>query len=370
MKENKIKEAFSYIRAPEGVLREVNMKIEQTEAKNKHEKPRRYGKLIPIAIALAAILALSVAAYGFMHSDFYKNAFGTGVESQTVGNIDLYDADGNYVKSDFVPSYERVEVDDAKAEELVGGAVTPINKPFELNDYTVTILDALMDDNGLGMVTVEIEHPEGHTKYSDWYMEKIPPYCENEYFMTCDGENYPADCALIADKSTETKAHLIYYLSPLCEADSHKDLKYVFMAATELGRSISNKSVIKPKGEAQYTIDELFDTIEIPIAVEKRVETSTLVWNGRTMRISPLGATFSLDDIPIPADREFTSFVITYDDGAKYIVKDDSHSNMDGGIKDDAGNVRVLFNRLVDVDEIESISITTQDGVERIFTRP
>ena len=79
MKVNKIKEAFSYIRAPEGVLREVNMKIEQ-EAKI-HERPKRYGRLFPVAAILAAVLALSVAAYGFVHSDFYKNAFGTGVES-------------------------------------------------------------------------------------------------------------------------------------------------------------------------------------------------------------------------------------------------------------------------------------------------
>ena len=70
MKENKIREAFSKIRAPEGVLLEVNMKISESETRRKHEKPRRYGKLIPIAAAIAAILALSAAAYGFMHSDF------------------------------------------------------------------------------------------------------------------------------------------------------------------------------------------------------------------------------------------------------------------------------------------------------------
>lgn len=361
MKENKIREAFSQIRAPEGVLREVNMKIEQ-EAR-RHEKPRRYGKLIPIAAVLAAVLALSAAAYGFVHSDFYKNAFGTGVESHTGGNIDLYDADGNYVKSNFVPSYERVEVDPEKAEKLVGDAVTTINKTFELNDYTVTVIDALLDDNGVGYITVDIEHPEGHTRYSDWYMENIPPYCECEYFMTEDGDNYGHDCTVVQSECTDTKVRLVYNLAPIDVNDAHKDLKYVFNAATEFGKTFTNETVMRGKGEPMYSIEDVYDSIEIPISIKKRVKTIELSCNDKILSISPLGAWIDLGD----EATNFKTFVITYTDGTEYIVKDDEHSNMDGGINNGNGNIRLLFNRLVEVDIIDRITVTDYSENELVY---
>ena len=52
MKDNRIKETFSKIQAPESVLREVNMKISEIESNNTFARPRLYGKIIPIALVL------------------------------------------------------------------------------------------------------------------------------------------------------------------------------------------------------------------------------------------------------------------------------------------------------------------------------
>ncbi|MBR6918079.1 MAG: hypothetical protein IKN38_07840, partial [Clostridia bacterium] len=166
MKDNKIREAFSKIRVPEGILREVNMKISDTETKRVYAKPRRFSRIIIIAAVLTALLAVSVAAYGLLHSDFYENAFGTGVEGSPGGPRDLYDRDGNLVKTVDEPAVERVEVDPGLAEELVGDKVASVGETVTIGEYTVTVNDFVFDENGIGMVSAVISHPEGHIRYN------------------------------------------------------------------------------------------------------------------------------------------------------------------------------------------------------------
>ena len=383
MKDNKIKEAFSYIRAPEGVLREVNMKIEQ-EAR-RHERPRRYGKLIPIAAILAAVLALSVAAYGFVHSDFYKNAFGTGVESYVGGPKDLYDHEGNLVKTVVEPAIDRVEVDPELADKLIGDAVASAGKTVTVGEFTVTVGEFVFDENGIGMVAVDISHPEGHVRYNDrwWNEENGYPTCHYELFESSEGFefndatlNQIGSKAVVAKgSSTETTWRLIYYVTAFSENQETGDIYYVFNAATPLAQSLTKEQ--RESDDYNYSSEELFDTVKIPLKVEKRVAATAFSCGDETIEISPLGAKLSLDKLEVVDEIDGStayvtkfaeSFVITFADGTEYVVRDAGHANTgEGTLDEEAGVVRLAFNRLVDVGAIESISVTTQDGVEHVF---
>lgn len=386
MKDNKIREAFSQIHAPEGVLREVNMRISENEAR-RHDRPRRYGKLIPIAAILAAVLALSVAAYGFIHSDFYKNAFGTGVESQAGGPKDYYDREGNLVKTVDEPAVDRVEVDPALADKLVGDAVASVGEPVCVGEFTVTVGEFVFDENGIGTVTVDISHPQGHVRYNDaWWNEKNGyPICNYEFFESSEGFRIKdatlyqlgEKAAVAKGSSTETTWRVIYYVAPFNEKQESGEVYYVFNAATALARSLTKEQ--RNSDDFNYSSEELYDTVKIPLKVKKRVAAKDFICGDETISVSPLGAKLPLGKLEIVSEIDgrviyetkfAKEFVITFADGTEYVVNDAGHVNTgEGALDDEAGVSRLAFNRLVDVDEIESISITTQDGVERTYVK-
>ncbi len=225
------------------------MRINEIESKKASAKSKKLGKIIPIAAALAAILAVSAAAVGFIRSGFYQNAFGTGIEGSEGGTKDLYDADGNYVKTFDEPAVERVEADPELAEELIGDAVANVGETVTVGEYTVTVDEYVFDENGMGMVSALISHPEGHVRYNDeWYFNTDRAFCHFENFEYA-GEGTPGFPFFSSkeytakEESTETDFRVIYYVSQL-EADQETDdIDYVFNAATPLARSITTDQI-------------------------------------------------------------------------------------------------------------------------------
>ena len=361
------------------------MKISESETR-RHDAPRKYGKLIPIAAALAAVLALSVAAYGFIHSDFYKNAFGTGVESYAGGPKDFYDREGNLVKTVNEPSVDRVEVDPALAEKLVGDAVASVGEPVTVGEFTVTVEDYVFDENGIGMVTVNISHPEGHVRYNkNWWNDANGfPICNFELFESSEGfevkdtvlYNLGEKAAVAKGSSTETDWRVVYYVCPFSEKQETGEIFYVFNAATPLARSLTKEQ--RDSDDFNYSSEELYDTVKIPLTIEKRVAANDFVCGDETISVSPLGAKLPLgkreivdeSDGNVIYETKFAKeFVITFADGTEYIVNDAGHVNTgEGTLDEEAGIYHLAFNRLVDVDNIESVSITTQDGAEHVYT--
>jgi|GEM_PF-2534334 hypothetical protein len=382
MKDNKIREAFSKIHAPEAVLREVNMRISENESIRKHEKTKRYSKVILIAAVLTTILAVSVAAYGLVHSDFYKNAFGTGVEGSPGGPRDEYDREGNFVKTVDEPAVERVEVDPELAEELVGDKVASVGETVTIGEYTVSVNDFVFDENGIGMVSAVISHPEGHIRYNyEWYQNSSNANVSGYELFEYVGDNKLDNPFLgfkgkvVTDESTATDYHMIYYVCLMSAEQETDDIDYVFYSPTPLKKSLTYDQYLS--GEANhYSEDELYDKVKIRIHINDRVAATKFVCGDDEISISPLGAKLPLGCMELEGANENISraryakkFVINFKDGTEYIVNDQNHASNGEGTLDDANGVtRYAFNRLVDVENIESVSITTQDGIERIYT--
>ena len=367
MKENKIQKAFSEIHAPESVLREVNMRISETETKRTHTKPRRFGKLIPIAAILAGVLALSAAAYGIVHTDFYNNAFGTGAGGSAGGPTDYYDADGKYVKTVDEPAIERVEVDPELAERLVGDAVTTLNKTVSVNGYSATVLDYVFDENGIGTYTVVLENADGYPIYNkdrmaaeDWRL------CAQALTKTADGIVLDAIPSEVPEESTPTKVKVVVPVVPYTDHDGGRDVTFVLAAPTPLCKGLAPEQL--QNTDFGYANEELWEKLEITLEIENTVRSTAFVCDARTIAVSPLGMW-----IRHGANDKNVNFlgtcVIKYGDGSEYIVTDDTHNNYDNGLNDCRGNCWIHFNRLVDNEAIESVWIVDYEGNEYTFTR-
>ena len=111
--------------------------------------------------------------------------------------------------------------------------------------------------------------------------------------------------------------------------------------------------------------------------IDDRVAATEFVCGEDRISISPLGAKLPLGCMELEGANENISraryaktFVINFKDGTEYIVNDEGHASNGEGTLDEAGGGvnRYAFNRLVDVDNIESVYIMTQDGVEHVYT--
>lgn len=108
------------------------------------------------------MLALSVTAYAIgAHAGFFETVFGnTGTDSVEAHDV-IVDPGKPNSGTVTVPAYERVGVDQEKAEALVGAQVTDINKTFEMEGVTFTAESMVADENGIGALTFTMSCPDG-----------------------------------------------------------------------------------------------------------------------------------------------------------------------------------------------------------------
>ncbi len=107
------------------------------------------------AAVLAIVCAGGVLAYGITHKGLFDTVWG-GKPGTTVG---IYQsADG--ITCEF-PAFEQVELDMDTAESVLGKYVVSCGQTYRQGDSTITILDYMCDDNGMGCVSYSIENPSG-----------------------------------------------------------------------------------------------------------------------------------------------------------------------------------------------------------------
>ena len=366
MKENRIGKAFSKVHAPEGVLREVEMKISEKDTNETRNKPVKYRKSVIIAVAVAAVLTVSAAAYGLIHSAFYNNAFGTGVEGYPGGPRDLLDRDGNLVKTVTEPAVERVDVNRELAEQLIGSHVATVGESVKAGEFTVTVEECVFDENGIGTVSVLISHPDGHTKYNEeWFQANYMNFAvEDDGFDYARGEetgiSFPGSKGYVAKGDSDGSDYrIVYYVCPMTLEQETDDIEYYFRAPTPLMQKLAAEHT--DPGATDYSYDELREEVRIRIPADDRVPAERFLSEDGEISISPLGAKLTLEKAGY-----MRTFVITFTDGTEYIVCDPDHSSFGEGTLDD-DVFHFAFNRLVDVESIISVRIVTGDGTELIY---
>ena len=344
-------DSLTLLRAMNGIHEEDVIMAGRILMKQQHSKGRPAKRLVTLALAAALLLALGAAAYALSaHGAFFHAVFGTGIKGREAQDLVLSDgSDGGIPKTEHYPASERVEVDEEQAEALTGGYVTALGQSAEAGGYTFTIREAVLDENGIGAVTVHIENPEGHRLkesgiYDGTKGEKQPLsawlYVAGDETNFLDNREY-----LIPESFTETEADYVYYITPFRPLPAGTDLSFRFKVNDE------------PKPFPSWP------TAVLTLPAQERLPARTMSGEGVRASLSPLG-------IALYAEREFMeeSLVLRYADGSEYTVMGDDTANITLGSRGlDGRTSYYCFNRLAVPENVTEIVLTGHYPVGEAF---
>ena len=237
-------------------------------------------------------------------------------------------------------------MDEQVAERLLDGYVFDAGLTAESHGYTLTVGQCVMDENGNGIAAITIENPDGvdiaDAGYGEVYLSNDAPVFE--LVQSPDGES-PWDVRIVRDTeaSTDTKLVGAAYFGPF-RATIGEGLVWSLVSREDGGQSSVQAS--NAAGESTY-----LPATTLPAKEFKGND-------GSTVELSPIG----MVQHPASVDQHIREMVIRFTDGTEYTVYrwgvDDPVDNTVLGYgygwenEDDCARV---FNRLVDVDAVESV---------------
>ena len=361
---------FSALHASPDTLSEVKRTMQ-----NEKKTRRILGRGAVIAIAAALTLTVAVAAGVVLIradvspaekvDDTTHHAFTDDINSPTPVVI------GNSGEVITVADMERIPGDPATTERLVGQYLSKLDAEMTVEGNTYKMGTFLVDDTGTGILTFSVENPNGF-EYGDmgygetliesvradvYYGRSEPTRGDRDGAMSADTKLYVDESA-----STDTCLQVIAYFISGKGFSYAKDSTFYF--------SVSD-------GAYQYH--------SIAIQTKTRVPVKTFTAdNGEIVLLSPLGMT-AVDSIGHEVEWLIRENIIQFKDGSTFVVKSreqnlrnwvvsygtgnpESGYNMAMEIELGATDIGAeeynsyQFNRLVDVDEVSSITLDGPDG--------
>ena len=361
---------FSALHASPDTILEVKRTMQ-----NEKKTRRILGRGAVIAIAAALTLSVAVAAGVVLIradvspadkvDDTTYHAFTDDINSPTPVVI------GNSGEVITVADMERIPGDPATTERLVGQYLSKLDAEMTVEGNTYKMGTFLVDDTGTGILTFSVENPNGFEYgdmgYGETWIESVRA---NVYYGRSEPTRGDRDGAMSADTklyvdesaSTDTCLQVIAYFISGKGFSYAKDSTFYF--------SVSD-------GAYQYH--------SIAIQTKTRVPVKTFTAdNGEIVLLSPLGMT-AVDTIGHEVEWLIRENIIQFKDGSTFVVKSreqnlrnwvvsygtgnpESGYNMAMEIELGATDIGAeeynsyQFNRLVDVDEVSSITLDGPDG--------
>ena len=361
---------FSSLHASPDTLSEVKRTMQ-----NEKKTRRILGRGAVIAIAAALTLTVAVAAGVVLIradvspaekvDDTTHHAFTDDINSPTPVVI------GNSGEVITVADMERIPGDPATTERLVGQYLSKLDAEMTVEGNTYKMGTFLVDDTGTGILTFSVENPNGF-EYGDmgygetliesvradvYYGRSEPTRGDRDGAMSADTKLYVDESA-----STDTCLQVIAYFISGKGFSYAKDSTFYF--------SVSD-------GAYQYH--------SIAIQTKTRVPVKTFTAdNGEIVLLSPLGMT-AVDTIGHEVEWLIRENIIQFKDGSTFVVKSREQNLRNWVVSYGTGNPEsgynmameielgatdigseeynsYQFNRLVDVDEVSSITLDGPDG--------
>ena len=361
---------FSALHASPDTLSEVKRTMQ-----NEKKTRRILGRGAVIAIAAALTLTVAVAAGVVLIradvspaekvDDTTHHAFTDDINSPTPVVI------GNSGEVITVADMERIPGDPATTERLVGQYLSKLDAEMTVEGNTYKMGTFLVDDTGTGILTFSVENPNGFEYgdmgYGETWIESVRA---NVYYGRSEPTRGDRDGAMSADTklyvdesaSTDTCLQVIAYFISGKGFSYAKDSTFYF--------SVSD-------GAYQYH--------SIAIQTKTRVPVKTFTAdNGEIVLLSPLGMT-AVDTIGHEVEWLIRENIIQFKDGSTFVVKSREQNLRNWVVSYGTGNPEsgynmameielgatdigpeeynsYQFNRLVDVDEVSSITLDGPDG--------
>lgn len=333
-------------------LERTELSLRQSSAKQKEETTMYQSKRTRIvhntlvAVLIAATLATAAfAAVGYTLFDNPKDMLDTLFGNKTYDSATW--TVPNY-KGDVAAQYhsERVSVDETISGSLADQA-EPVGKSITWAGHTLTVDANLYDPTTQsGFLTYTIENPNGIRTYAVAPNGEIGfPNGEllksNQY-----GRSY-----VIQDKCTDTKLCATYYYRIVNPQTTNLELGFTFWAKVDHPEALSNEDLEKLDASDSPEI------ITVPCNGSARIPSQTF-GNG-SVTLSSFA--IQIRSAKLEQGDGIGEVKMTFRDGSEYVVEDDSTINyLYNVLSPDWKNVTMMLNRLVDVEEVVSVTVDGQ----------
>ena len=125
------------------------------------EEPVMKKKLsLSIVLVIVAVLALGTALAVAVNTDFFSHVFGNETRENVTEHTETFDNGKGGTYSYVYPSREYVAPDPEMAERLIGGQVMNDPVTVQMGNHTLTVLNAVRDENAMVM-EMTLECPTG-----------------------------------------------------------------------------------------------------------------------------------------------------------------------------------------------------------------
>lgn len=351
------------------ISNEVEERLESTyeilRSRSKSETKKQY-KFPKVAVAaITAVIMISTGVYASIRSDFFEGMFGNTTKTSTPAQpVSIDDGKGGTVDV-VIPSKEFVDVDEERAQELLGDYVLeePIVK--ELGEHTLTVENFLYNELG-GLMYFTLEREGGVTALAgneDTNLAKGVNFTDEAdfYFNVEIGEQIVGHENVYVDMQQSTAEKMYCYSYFLWSEEIDVQQKpYLFIQKYPCTRG-------EMDGMNEEELTKMWEnTVEekVTITEKEAVPTKTLDLGEKgSLRISPFAMAF---DIPkmlglsnLDIDPWNVKHVeIQYKNGESYVVEDKNENiNNTGYVIGCDPYYKVAFNRLVDVENVKAVVI-------------
>lgn len=330
-------ETFDQVTASEETLSEV---LNMTKKQN-HHYGRRFTRMLVIAAVISVMLATTAFAYvGFTQyenpMEMLKTFFGAEKYTLEEGRTFTYqDAYGNEVEAD-LPDVEKVPLDGELAGEDVAPYVSDVGKSVTCQGDTLTVEAHLYDSaTNCGVIYYKVENPEGVRGYrlqSDgevWW-----PGVELVVMRGCHGKNY-----IIEEETTETCLSVAHYY-----CDVNEEYIEACFGAQEKGLMLP---LIDGGGMSAITLADGQIAIS-PVAMRVNMTDMEFLHHRDDGSDTP------------DWENQIDYVAIRYQDGTEYVLQSEEpymDNTMYVLVTDNNSIVSYDFNRLIDIDQVESVII-------------
>ncbi|MBP5654673.1 MAG: hypothetical protein J6X33_04110 [Clostridiales bacterium] len=335
----------------------------------KNDKKAKVSHLgIKVAVAAAALVMASpfvvnAATGGELFARIWGNEGKSNVASHQVTIVESgkIDDDGNPVTVDVkMPKIEYAAQDPDVADKLLNGKYTTEPVSTTIGDTTVTVETVVHD--GMGIVaayTVERAGGVNCFNYSQLDNEAKGAWFNEDQNIMFGFEEGAGKIWVDLERSTDTKLYCYEYMVTIGSKSSIKDHITLFCQEYKDTRANIEK-MNNEKGDTSYIKDS--KSVKVPVADKLTSETFKSSDKG-TIKISPIAMKWDSTGGKAPKGEALDSVSnvkITLNDGSTYLVFDENTASYGYICGDDTG-FTVLFNRLVDVDNIAKITIDGTD---------
>lgn len=349
-------------------------KMEEFRAYKKRMNKVNYHGLEKVAVAAVAALVISspFAVNALTNGELFNRIWGNegkkNINSYKIEQVESgkIDDKGNVSKNTItMPKVEYEKANTEKAEKLIGDNVARKPKVIQMGDTKMTVNSVTRDKNGIvAEYTLEKKGGVDCLNYSELDNQLKGAWINENQDLKFAFKEGSGKIYVDMEKSTKDKLYC-----------------YEYMASNEVNFvSVSSAEKIKDHLTLSYSIKGTEEKVEIP--VKDAIKTTEFAnAKGGDIEVSPIAMRICSPKGILTNEDNFYNMIdylgkveITYKDGSKYLVE--KRTYLDENLKEHKadeevanftydcggdGGVTILFNRLVDVSQVEKISVNGVD---------